>query len=58
MMVKTIAYLFVMKEQAEWPEETAAAKTFVQMAIVYRRHEVAVYRNGRDHARCTMPPIR
>ena len=46
------------KEQAGWPEETADSGTFVQMAIVYRGHEVKVFRNGQDYASYTMsnPP--
>lgn len=43
-----------LKEQVEWPEETADAKTFVQLAIVYRGREVSVYRNGRDYVHYTM----
>jgi beta-fructofuranosidase len=44
-----------LKDQANWPSETADAKTFVQMAMVYRGREVTVFRNGRDYARYTMP---
>ena len=42
------------KEQKDWPEETADAKTFVQVAIVYRGREVTVYRNGQKYAGYTM----
>ena len=47
-----------LKDQAGWPEETADARTFVQMAIVYRGREVTVYRNGREYVHYTManPP--
>ena len=44
-----------LKEQANWPAETADGKTFVQMAIVYRGREVSVFRDGRDYATYTMP---
>ncbi len=44
-----------LKEQADWPEESADARTFVQMAIVYRGRRVTVFRNGRDYAQYTMP---
>ena len=42
------------KDQTQWPAETAAADQFVQMAIVYRGREVAVYRNGEPYAQYTM----
>ncbi|NQU22124.1 MAG: GH32 C-terminal domain-containing protein [Candidatus Nealsonbacteria bacterium] len=41
------------QEQADWPEETAAADQFVQMAIVYRGNAVVVYRNGEVYAKYT-----
>ncbi len=44
-----------LKEQGNWPDETGDATTFVQMAIVYRGNEVAVFRNGRDYAHYPMP---
>ena len=46
------------REQSSWPDETADAQTFVQMAIVYRGREVALYRDGNKYARYTMehPP--
>ncbi len=44
-----------LREQGSWPEETADAKTFVQMAIVYRGNEVNVYRDGHDYVHYTMP---
>ena len=44
-----------LKEQADWPAETADGKTFVQLAIVYRGREVSVFRDGRDYATYTMP---
>ncbi len=43
------------KDQGNWPDETADATTFVQLAIVYRGNEVNVFRNGRDYAHYTMP---
>jgi beta-fructofuranosidase len=47
------------KEQGDWPEETADAKTFVQMAIIYKGTEVTVFRDGREYAKYTManPPL-
>jgi beta-fructofuranosidase len=42
------------KEQKNWPEETATASDFVQMAIVYRDREVTIYRNGSSYAKYTM----
>lgn len=44
-----------MQDQSNWPEETANADTFVQIAIVYRGDNVCLYRNGRDYARYSMP---
>lgn len=49
------AYRRTLKEQGNWPAETADGGTFVQMAIVYRGSEVTVFRNGRDYAQYTMP---
>ncbi|MBS0264550.1 MAG: hypothetical protein JSS02_21630, partial [Planctomycetes bacterium] len=34
------------KEQADFPRETAAGTTLVQVAIVYRDRQVSLYRNG------------
>ena len=47
-----------LRAQVDWPDETAAASTFIQMAIVYRGREVTVFRDGREYARYTMtnPP--
>ncbi len=42
------------KNQAAWPAETARPDEFVQMAIVYRGREIAVYRNGKEYARYAM----
>ena len=42
------------QDQTQWPAETAAAGQFVQLAIVYRGREVAVYRNGEPYAQYTM----
>jgi beta-fructofuranosidase len=42
------------KKQDQWPAENAKADEFVQMAIVYRGREIAVYRNGQPYARYTM----
>jgi beta-fructofuranosidase len=42
------------KSQAQWPAETASAEEFVQLAIVYRGREIAVYRNGQPYAQYTM----
>ncbi len=41
------------KAQADWPKETAAADQFVQMAIVYRGQDIALYRNGLPYAKYT-----
>lgn len=43
-----------MKEQGDWPTETADAGTVVQMAIVYQGREVSLFRNGREYAHYTM----
>jgi len=43
------------REQADWPEESAEAGTFVQMAIVYRGRDITIFRNGNEYARYTMP---
>ena len=47
-----------LKEQGNWPDEMADARTFVQLAIVYQGKEITVFRNGRDYAQYTMqnPP--
>jgi len=42
------------KSQAQWPAETATGDQFVQMAIVYRGRDIAVYRNGEPYAHYTM----
>ena len=42
------------RRQDAWPAETADAKTFVQIAIVYRDHEVTTYRNGREYSHHTI----
>lgn len=46
------------KEQDAWPQETAGPDVFVQMAIVYRGKDVALYRDGQVYAQYTMasPP--
>ncbi len=38
-------------DQSAWPAETAGPDTLVQMAIVYRGNEIAIYRNGQEYAR-------
>jgi sucrose-6-phosphate hydrolase SacC (GH32 family) len=38
------------REQGPWPEETAGAKTLVQIAIVYEDRQVTLFRNGRQYA--------
>lgn len=43
------------KDQAAFPAETADAKTFVQIAIVYHGNEVTMFRNGEPYAHYTMP---
>ena len=42
------------KDQAAFPAETADAKTFVQIAVVYSGKKVAVYRNGQPYSQHTM----
>jgi len=37
-------------DQSSWPQETADANTFVQIAIVYQQQNVTVYRNGELYA--------
>ena len=43
------------REQDAWPQETAPADTFVQIAIVYRGSEVEIYRNGEPYAAYALP---
>jgi hypothetical protein len=47
-----------LKEQGNWPDETADGRTFVQVAIAYKDRQVTVYRNGQQYAHYTMgnPP--
>ena len=42
------------KEQNDFPAETADAKTFVQIAIVYQGRQVTAYRNGQQYSQHTM----
>ena len=42
------------KDQKLWPAEGASGKQFVQLAIVYRGREIAMYRNGKPYAHYTM----
>lgn len=42
------------QNQHDWPEETAAPGTFVQVAIIYRGPEVTIYRDGHEYAHYTM----
>jgi sucrose-6-phosphate hydrolase SacC (GH32 family) len=46
------------REQGGWPEETADAKTVVQVAIAYKGQEVTIHRNGQRYAQYAMasPP--
>jgi len=46
------------RDQGGWPEETADAKTVVQVAIAYKGQEVTIYRNGQRYAQYQMasPP--
>ena len=39
------------KEQEAWPAETAEAGMFVQVAVVYRGAEIALYHNAKEVAR-------
>lgn len=42
------------KDQAKFPAETADAKTFVQIAIVYKGRQITVFRNGQQYSQHTM----
>jgi beta-fructofuranosidase len=46
------------QQQGNWVQETSDAKTFVQIAIVYKDRQVTVYRNGQQYAQYAManPP--
>jgi beta-fructofuranosidase len=44
-----------LREQQACAAETADAQTVVQLAIVYRGHEVTIYRNGTQYARYSVP---
>lgn len=48
-------YLRTTKDQAKLTTETADAKTFVQIAIVYKEKQISVYRNGSLYSQHTMP---
>lgn len=43
------------RDQSASPNEANQGKSFVQIAIVYHGREVAIYRNGKDYARYTIP---
>ena len=47
------------REQASWPRETSRGSTFVQIAIVYKGHDVTAYRNGVSYAHYSVqgPPL-
>ncbi|MBM3883335.1 MAG: hypothetical protein FJ387_27110 [Verrucomicrobia bacterium] len=48
------------KGQADWPVETAAAGTLVQLALSYRGQQVTLYRNGQvyaDYAMASAPQV-
>ena len=47
-------YRRTLRDQAGFPAETADAKTFVQMAIVYAGKQITVYRNGTLYSQHTM----
>ena len=38
------------RNQQDWPVETADAKTFVRIAIVYKGIQITIYRNGKQYA--------
>ncbi len=46
-------FLRTHRDQQAWPEETAGPQTLVQIALVYRGEEIAIYRNGRVYSRYT-----
>ncbi len=52
-------YARTQKMQDDYPVETADAKTFVQIAIVYQGNQVTTYRNGVKYSQHTMahPPL-
>ena len=39
-----------LKEQADWPAETADSQTLVQIAVVYRDKQITIYRDGDKYA--------
>ena len=49
-------FLRTLKEQGNWPDETADGKTNVQIAITYQDRQVTLYRNGRQYAQYSMEP--
>jgi len=55
-MVGSDGFRRTQKEQDPYPAETAGPNALVQIAIVYRGKEVAIFRNGRPYARYTMRP--
>jgi len=38
------------QDQSDWPSETVAPQTVVQVAIVYNNNQVTIYRNGETYA--------
>ncbi|MBM3242173.1 hypothetical protein FJZ31_38375 [Candidatus Poribacteria bacterium] len=38
------------QDQSDWPGETVASQTLVQMAIVYNSNQITLYRNGETYA--------
>ena len=42
------------REQDAWPAETSGPNTLVQVALVYRGHEIVAYRNGQEYSRHTI----
>ena len=53
-MASSDGFRCTMKNPGNWPEETVEGSTFIQIAIVYRGHEVTLFRNGHDYAHYTM----
>lgn len=54
-MAGSNTWLRTERAQAAWPEETASAETFVQIAVVWEGDQVRLYRNGAPYAQYTMP---
>jgi len=54
-MPGSTGFLRTQREQQDWPAETAAAGTFVQIAVIYRGDRIEMLRDGEAYAAYTMP---